>query len=360
MESKENYPFIYFLMESNTVFVYKITTDNYLNASDLIDYSEWEAYELQHQALFEKFNHEESESIEGWGFYLEHDEICNFVKIINDCIQKHRSVDQRLITQGVHIVSSESAAGSVRVALAPPKHVIGFPDCLSIGPLWKLEEKRGQDFRNDWLFENINDGQEDVYQNKFTNTLREIEDISNHVPIYIWYGNNANEQCGLRFFLYLLRNKSNEIFLINTTEQSKTNSATCQLNSQQLAQLFVDINEKKPLTTEDRLIYQNEWETLSQTNDVLRLWINSEIKEVPEKYFDSLILETIERLHNEQVMKDFIKTGTVIAELLPLMDEFPSVFFLECRIRFLVYSGALALKGIPKSMRHYSVKLRDY
>ncbi|MFE3572768.1 DUF1835 domain-containing protein [Lysinibacillus sp. NPDC059133] len=359
MESKVNYPFIYFLLESNMVFVYRIKTLNYLNASDLIDSNEWEAYELQHHTLFETFNHEDSKSIEDLGFWLEHDKLNDIVEIINDCIQKQRSVDRRLTTQAVHIVSSESAAGSVRVALAPPKHVIGFPDCFSIGPLWKLEIKRGQAFRNDWLFENINDGQEDVYQNKFTNTLREIEDISNHVPIYIWYGNNADEQCGLRFFLYLLRNKSNEIFLIKTTEHSKTNCATSQLNSQQLAQLFVDIKEKKPITIQDRLIYQNEWETLSQTNDVLRLWINNEIKEVSEKYFDSLIIVTIERLHNEQATKDFIKTGTVIAELLPLMDELPSVFFLECRIRFLVYSGVLALKGIPKSMRHYSVKLRE-
>lgn len=74
MESKENYPFIYFLMESNTVFVYKIKTHNYLNASDLLDYREWEAYKLQHQTLFKKFNHEESESIEGLEFYLEHDQ----------------------------------------------------------------------------------------------------------------------------------------------------------------------------------------------------------------------------------------------------------------------------------------------
>ncbi|GAB0166565.1 hypothetical protein LSPCS325_00020 [Lysinibacillus sp. CTST325] len=256
-------------------------------------------------------------------------------------------------------MSSESAAGSVRVALAPPKHVIGFPDGFSIGPLWKLEEKRGQTFRYNWLFQNINDGQEDVYQNKFTNTLREIEDISNHVPIYIWYGNNADEQCGLRFFLYLLRDKSNEIFLINTTEHSKANCATSHLSSQQLAQLFINIEEKKPLTIQDRRIFKNEWETLSQTNDILRLWINNEIKGVPENYFDPLIIETIERLHNEQTTKDFIKTGIVIAELLPLIEAFPSVFFLECRIRFLVYSGVLALKGIPKSMRHYSVKLRE-
>ena len=271
MESKVNYPYIYFLLESNMVCVYRIKTHHYLNASDLLDRSEWEAYKLQHHAQFETFNHEENEAIEGWGFWIEQDKLRDIVEIINDCIQKHRSVDQRIATQAVHIVSSESAAGSVRVALVPPKHVIGFPDCFSIGPLWKLEDKRGQTFRSNWLSENINDGQEDIYQNQFTNTLREIEDIPNHVPIYIWYGNNADEQCGLRFFLYLLRDKSNEIFLINTIEHSKAKCATSHLSSQQLAQLFMNIKEKKPLTIQDRLIFQNEWGTLSKTNDVLRL-----------------------------------------------------------------------------------------
>ncbi|MCL1699142.1 DUF1835 domain-containing protein [Lysinibacillus sp. Bpr_S20] len=356
MELRVKYPYIYLLLESNLVFVYHMKTSNYINASDLIDSSEWEVYTLPQQSIFERFNHEESEAIEGRGFYLEQDRLYDIVEIMNDCIQKYRFMDQQLITQAVHIVSSESAAGSVRVALAPPKHVIGFPDCLSMGPLWKLEEKRGQAFRNDWLIENINDEQEDVIQNKFMNTLREIEDISNHVPIYIWYGNNADEQCGLRFFLYLLRDKSNEIFLINTTDHCVNTSHLC---SQQLAKLFRDLEGKKPLTIQERLTFQNEWEILSQTKDVLRLWINNEIKGVPENYFDLLIIETIDRLHNEQTAKDFIKTGTVIAELLALVNELPSVFFLEYRIRFLVYSGVLALKGIPKSMRHYSVKLQN-
>jgi hypothetical protein len=32
--------------------------------------------------------------------------------------------------------------------------------------------------------------------------------------------------------------------------------------------------------------------------------------------------------------------------------------YLEYRLRHLIYNGILELKGIPKSMRHYSVKLR--
>jgi hypothetical protein len=40
------------------------------------------------------------------------------------------------------------------------------------------------------------------------------------------------------------------------------------------------------------------------------------------------------------------------------MEVLASDSFLEYRIRHLVYTGVLELKGIPKSMRHYSVKLR--
>ena len=51
-------------------------------------------------------------------------------------------------------------------------------------------------------------------------------------------------------------------------------------------------------------------------------------------------------------------TGMVIGEVLSGMNGLINAFFLEYRIRHLIYSGVLELKGIPKSMRHYSVKLR--
>ncbi|WHY67808.1 DUF3658 domain-containing protein [Neobacillus sp. SuZ13] len=33
--------------------------------------------------------------------------------------------------------------------------------------------------------------------------------------------------------------------------------------------------------------------------------------------------------------------------------------YIEYRIRYLIYKGFLELKGIPRSMRHYRVKLRE-
>lgn len=154
-------------------------------------------------------------------FFVAQEQLHHLVVIINDYIQQVMTTTS---AQMVHIVCSESAAGSLRVALAPPKYVIGFPEDLSIGPLWKLDEKRGQAFRDKWLRENINDGMDDfVNLNKLMNTIREIQDIPSNLPIYIWYGHNAEEQCGLRFFLYLLCDKTNEVVLIDTRKQDAIN-----------------------------------------------------------------------------------------------------------------------------------------
>jgi len=361
---KVHYPFVYLLIEPNIVAVYKIKSLEYVNLAGVINVGGWETYELQHPHQFEAFNHDKSRPSENpWSFYLEQEQLYNIVEIINDSIQQQRSASQyESITpssQMVHIACSESAAGSLRVALAPPRHIIAFSDDLSIGPLCQLEEKLGQVSRKEWLFENINNEQDDhVEYNKFVNTLGEIDDIPIHLPIYIWVGNNANEQCLLRLFLYLLNDKANEIYLMQTSEHNKYGD-TGHLTSLSLSQLFTTSHEKKPLTIQKRLHLQKEWEQLSQTKNVLRRWMNGEIISVSEEYFDALIINVVEKLHKEQTMKDFIKTGTVITELISQMDECPNVFYLEYRIRFLVYNGVLALKGIPKSMRHYSVKLCD-
>ncbi|QSB08786.1 DUF1835 domain-containing protein [Lysinibacillus fusiformis] len=346
METSMHYPFIYFLYDTNQVLVYKIQALEYITITDVMRKGEWQGFELQPSELFTAFYHEQSTPQQGWSFFVAQEQLHHLVEIINDYIQQVMTTTS---AQMVHIVCSESAAGSLRVALAPPKYVIGFPEDLSIGPLWKLDEKRGQAFRDKWLRENINDGMDDfVNLNKLMNTIREIQDIPSNLPIYIWYGHNAEEQCGLRFLLYLLRDKTNEIVLIDTGEQDAINR-----------HWDIELYAKKKLSAKERLIFQQQWESLAQTKDVCRLWLHQQIQAVPENDYDKLIVSTLRQLHEEQGDTDFIHTGTFISALLTRMDAPPNIFFLEYRIRYLVYSGVFELKGIPKSMHHYSVKIRQ-
>lgn len=352
-------------MQPNLVFVYKIETQKYITVLDLSRTESWGTFEFEQEDDFDMFDHRKSNSTPGRTFLADLDTMNELVELINQHIQKNH----RLRTKGaVHIVSSESAAGSLRVGLEWPKTVIGFPDFLSIGPLGKLDEKLAQTYRKEWLMENINFEEETEYPIKFSNTLRELEDIPSEDPIYIWYGNNANEQVCMRFLLYLLRDKTNEIFLINSTELSEKHITTTeeqgqifdtsQIKSEEVNLLF-DVNKRgNSLSNKERTQLQMEWEALAQTKENLRIWNNGEIKGVPENHFDVEILHTIEKLHEQQGNRDFIKVGRVVEELFIQIDEFAGIYFLEYRIRHLIYSGFLELKGIPKSILHYSVRKR--
>jgi hypothetical protein len=366
IKTKIIFPFIYFYMDPNIVFVFEIKTSNYTNVQDLQN-SGWGTFELNPGDTFDTFNHKENKPVEGKSYFINQDGVAMMVEEINKQIQQNRQPDKDQETKiPIHIVSPEFAAGSLRVGLERPKEVIGFPDFFGIGPLWKLEEKVGQAFRNEWLYENINYEQDDhEYQTKVQNALRELEDVPTEVPIYIWCGNNASEQTGIRFILYLLRDKDNEVFLLNSTElyekykatENQSIFQTGQLNPED-ARLFFENNKgNKPLSDHERKQFQAEWKVLSKTTEVLRVWENGKIKGVPEHHFDSQIICMIEKLHANQEVKDFIKAGSLISEILTQGDEYDS-YFLEYRIRTLIYNGALELKGIPKSVRHYSVRLR--
>src|SRR5690606_15042259 len=158
---------------------------------------------------------------------------------------------------------------------------------------------------------------------------------------YIWYGNNADEQTGLHFYLYLLQEKPNEIYLMNTTdlyerygavEEGQVIFHTSQMDSDDLRGIYDNHKERKPLSDEKRLQFYREWESLAKTKDVLRLWAADEIKSVAEHYYDWLILEAIENLHKGQETKKFIQTASVIGDILVEMDAYIDYYFLEYRI----------------------------
>lgn len=363
IRTKDNDPFIYILIDPNVVFVYRIETDEYKTMAHFNDDSSmYEAFKINHRDEFDTFNHMERKQVEGTAFSINQDDLIKILEEVNKHIQKRRWIKGLRTSGAVHIVTSESAAGSLRVGLERPKTVIGFPDTFSVGPLWKLDEKIGQGSRNEWLFENINLEYDDKYAQKFSNTLREIEDIPNNVPIYIWYGDNPDEQTGLRFFVYLLRKKPNEVFLMNSTVDKRNHAIkifhTSQIDSGDLRLIFEKDKESKPLSDKKRIELQMEWEKLSKTKEVLRLWIDGEIKGVPENHYDSYIIKMIDKLHHKQTSKDFIKTSSVIEAILIQIDSYINLYFIEYRIRHLVYKSVLELKGIPKSISHYSIKLR--
>ncbi|WP_404427260.1 DUF1835 domain-containing protein [Ureibacillus chungkukjangi] len=286
---------------------------------------------------------------------------------IIDVAQNENHVERDYST--VHIVCGESPAGSLRVGLGHENKIIGFPDFFAVGPIWELHQEVGRKNRHEWLKDHLNysdDYFEEVYENRFSKTLAEIERLNGEVPIVIWTAENSNEQTGLRYLVYLLKEKKNDVFVINTTlafqELFNTPEFGCldihtgEVNGEQLKKIY-QANLSAPLTDEDRTRFEREWIELSESKGLVRIWENHKINNVTEGHFDDYIVNTARKLHAMQGEKDFMKSARLIGEIYGQYNQLGDAF-IEYRVRSLIYKGVFEIKGIPKAIRYYSVKLR--
>jgi hypothetical protein len=208
---------------------------------------------------------------------------------------------------------------------------------------------------------------EEEYKRRFLDTLSEIDAIPEQVPIVIWTGENADEQTGVCYLLYVLKGKTNPIFLMNTTiaYQELFNTSEYQyfyFRTGEVApdKLKVIYQEKvsQPLSIQERIQLEEKWLSLSDSKGLVRIWENNKIITVNEDYFDEMIVTAAQQLHSKQKQKDFMKSARIIGEVLGHIDNNVGDTFLEYRLRSLIYKGIFEIKGIPKGMRYYSVKLR--
>lgn len=212
MNSKIDIPFIYFLFEENEnpfVAVYHVTSSLYMTTADFNLSSDWDFYSIKDGEDLEAFQHTDSHPVEGYSIFLSEEQIRIIVEQINTGIHMYNKLpssqeDMKKRVDRFHLLASESDAGSLRVALGASNTIIPILGFFAIGPVWRLLEKEGINYRNEWLYDHINFEMEDSeYEQRFINSLRCIKDIPEDMPLYIWHGRNAEEQTALRFLLYL-------------------------------------------------------------------------------------------------------------------------------------------------------------
>ncbi|MGM0829182.1 MAG: DUF1835 domain-containing protein [Bacillota bacterium] len=262
--------------------------------------------------------------------------------------------------EAVHILFGDSASGSLKMTLKErdvgDAKVLSFSDVFSIGPVWKLHEKRGLRHRYEWLNNHILFEGDDLteHHERFNETISKIEAIPDHIPITIWAGGNAHEQTALRYVLYLLKGKQNDLFIMNTTHSHTLH--TGELSPEKVGVIYEKVSA--PLNKEQRIAYEEEWQELSATQEVLRIWENGEIKRVREDYFDEYIIHTAEKLHKELENHGFMKSARLIGEVLGHVEQYIGDGYFEYRVRYLIMNGVFEIEGVPKAMRFYSVKLK--
>ncbi|MDL4839441.1 DUF1835 domain-containing protein [Aquibacillus rhizosphaerae] len=311
--------------------------------------------------------------------YTEGQFVADLKKTYNDFLNYKRNetdVKNNKSYKQVHIIFGDSASGSLKGALKEmelqnEEKVISFSDIFSIGPVWQLHDKVGINNRYEWIKNHLiyDEDYIDEYQRNFNNTTSMINTIPENTKIIIWVGENSHEQTALRYVLYLLKGKNYDIILEDTTKQYKNKfyipDADCyplhtgEITSEKLRLIYEKGRNIPPVSLVQRKKLEEEWQELSSTQEVLRIWENKNIKNVEEAYYDDYIINKAIKVHKEQKNKDYMKSARLIGEVIGCLDQYIGDAYFEYRVRYLIMNGVFEMKGVPKAMRFYSVKLKN-
>lgn len=277
----------------------------------------------------------------------------------------------------IHIVFGAAAAGSLKQALREMKQdqvndIIAFDDIYSIGPLLHLHEHEGQEKRIEWLRNVISNefGHFDDMVTDQHRMLQQIKDIKDGTSIFIWTGSNAHEQIGLRYAIYLLKEKNIELSLINTTtafdQLFNTNTRRMdirhagEITTEKLKVLYKSKEHMHSVTKEERAQLLIEWLSFAKENHTLRIWQKGQTISVPEDEFDAYLVKMAKRVHQSEPEEDYIKTPRLIGEVIGYLEQYIGDDFIEYRLKTLIDQGIFDMIGRRTSMRYYSIKLTEF
>ncbi|QNB47817.1 DUF1835 domain-containing protein [Thermanaerosceptrum fracticalcis] len=276
----------------------------------------------------------------------------------------------------IHILFGQSPSGCLKIVLkkigvTKEEHVISFWEMFSIGPIWHLQEEIGKEARFDWMKNILNNEYDefDEYKSGFLKAINQIACIPEGEPITIWIAENSHEQTGLRYVLYLLKGRTNEVKVINTTKLyaelfSQPNIKcvvlhTGEISPEKLQIIYEETKEKHPLSHLEREQFEQEWLNLADNREVLRIWQNGRIQSVPEDYYDQYIINRAKQLHKKLKTQEFMKSARLIGEVLGHLEQYVGDEFLEYRLKKLIEKGVFEVEGSMEAMRLYSVRLKN-
>lgn len=273
-----------------------------------------------------------------------------------------------------HILFGRSQSGALQQALKKmgvhrKEIIISLWEILSIGPIQELQEKRGGENRFAWLEQHMTDRFNELpdYRQSFETAFEQLQSIPEGYPITIWLAENAYEQTGLRFILYLLKGRSNAITTINTSHYyselfntenvSYFISHTGEIAADRLRVIYEQSKHDTPLNDSERTVLEQEWLTLASSHEVLRIYQDEKIESVSIDHYDSFIVNIARQLQRERGPEEFMPAMRLIGEVFGNLEQYVGDDFLEFRVRALVQDGIFEMDGNFEGMRFYSIRL---
>ncbi|MEK5032901.1 DUF1835 domain-containing protein [Paenibacillus sp. FSL R7-0302] len=273
----------------------------------------------------------------------------------------------------VHLLCGDSFGGSMKQAMkgvgwTDTHKLIILRENYAIGPLEQLDTPVGRKLRSDWFRQNITENYNVSYdcEEEYTELLDNLEQIPEQAKVVIWTSGNACEQTALRLTAHLLGNRQNELIMIdacaiceelfNRPDAFINYCHSGEIPSDKLREALLRIDEGSRLSAGDITRVSQDWLTISGQSGVLRIWQEDALLEVPADYYDGYLLEKLDSLTPPPGEDGFLKSARLVGEAIGYCEQYVGDTYFEHRVRELIYSGVLEIKGVPTAMRFYSIR----
>lgn len=280
----------------------------------------------------------------------------------------------------LHIVFGESSATALTGAFELDEQLKGdilyFEDDLSVGPLFILDTKDGQNARKQWWMQlagiqpqPIAEGAPDTQASGASASVaeeeagdqerfRQLKALLKSEPeqeVYIWAGQNARDVCGYYWLVSQLYDFSGRIHIIYLNNLPFLNEKGGVFYPTHLHQILPKefLKAKKlarPVSLAEFELDGDEWSRMMNENGGIRLLEGGKkIKGEPATFYDKELVQ--------QTSAEFQKASKVVGLVTgklkyPVMDQ-----FLGWRLKELIKQGKLESRGELKTIKDFEVKL---
>ncbi|QUY50233.1 DUF1835 domain-containing protein [Serratia plymuthica] len=242
----------------------------------------------------------------------------------------------------VHIALSGSC---VRLAY-PGEDVLDFPDRLSFGPLYALDDDGALQARTRWmreLYQSVHAPEWDTSeecQAGMTRLKAQLAAVTGQVTL--WVGNNADEQLMLRALLPLLGELP--VFTVNVTEHTGRASTHC-CAAEMLEPLWI---RRRELTSADKTTLTADWQRLLAENAPVRIFAENAVRGQAQDFHDRQLLDACPA--------DYTQGSRVVGEAMVNSPYPVGDAFLNFRLYALIAQGALQAQTAGLNMNRIRVR----
>ncbi|MEE4485672.1 DUF3658 domain-containing protein [Serratia ficaria] len=237
--------------------------------------------------------------------------------------------------------------GCVRLAY-PGEVVLEFPDTLSFGPLYALDDDRALAQRLRWLqqmYQSVHapewhDGE--LMSARIVQLRQQLARLTGQVTL--WLGDNADEQLMLRALMPLLAER--RVFVVNVSELAgRDTTGWCSV--EMLEPLWI---RRRELSAAEKSALIADWRRLLAENAPVRIFAQEKLQGKAQDFHDSLLLA--------HCPADYTQGSRVIGAAMVNSPYPVGDTLLNFRLYALIAQGTLQAQSAGLNMNRIQVKLR--